>query len=64
MKKIIILDNSIGEIHVFSYDENIWEDAEHFLSENYNNEEEIFRESQCSWLITEKEDEPISITIH
>ncbi len=31
MSKIIILDFSLAETHIFSYDENIWENGEEFI---------------------------------
>jgi len=47
-KKIIILDFSTAEVHIFQYDENIWENGEHFLAENGLNE------TNCQWMIVNK----------
>jgi len=63
MRKIIILDQGSGEVHVFNYDNNIWESPECFLSENFSNEGRPFKESECSWMLTNSEQE-LSITIH
>ena len=42
-KKIIILDFSTAEVHVFPYDENVWDDGEDFIEdENYLTSTEKF----------------------
>ena len=63
MRKIIILDFSSVEVHVFNYDDNIWEDALHFLSEHFNNEGMPFTEANCQWMISNEEQE-LDIVIH
>jgi hypothetical protein len=59
MKKIIILDFSTSEVHVFNYDTNIYEEYEDFYTamddEGYN-----FTDSNCQCLITEN----LNIQIH
>lgn len=44
-QKIIIMDFSTGEVHIFSYDLNIWENGEHFLSEHYSEHGQPFKET-------------------
>jgi hypothetical protein len=56
-KKIIILDFSVGEVHIFPYDENIWEDGEDFLEGHYSEEGQTFKGSQCQWMIVDIEKE-------
>ncbi|MCB5972678.1 hypothetical protein LIT13_06615 [Flavobacterium psychrophilum] len=53
MKKIIILDFSTSEVHVFDFDEKKYKDGgEEFLIEH--NEEFGFKESQCQWMISKE----------
>jgi hypothetical protein len=63
MCKIIILDFSAVEVHVFNYDNNIWEDALEFLAAHFNNEGMPFTENNCQWMITE-ENQELDIVIH
>ena len=63
MKKIIILDNSTLEVHIYMYDENVWESPEDFINDKYSNDGITFKDSQCSWMLTQDEGE-LSITIH
>lgn len=50
MKKIIILDFESGEVLVYPYDENIWEDAEDFMS----SEEVDINHNNCQWMIVDE----------
>ena len=45
--KIIILDFSTAEVHVFSYDENVWNDGEDFLYDITENGDQSFTETNC-----------------
>ena len=36
--KIVIMDFATSEVHIFSYDPNIWELGEHFLTEHFSEE--------------------------
>lgn len=63
MGKIIILDFSVAEVHVFTYDHNIWESEEEFLSAHFNNNGAPFTENNCQWMITQ-EDQELDIVIH
>ena len=58
MKKIIILDFFTGEVHVYTYDENIWGDAVDFME----SEEINLNSNNCQWLVTA--DTELTITIH
>ena len=54
MKKIIILNFETAEVHVYDYDENVWEDCEEFMmSEN-------IRFNDCQWMLTDN----LKIEIH
>lgn len=57
MKKIIILDTTDSSVHVYNYDENIYEDGEHFLKEN---EQEFPHTLDCMWMVTDD----LNIQIH
>ena len=50
-QKIIILDYSTCEVHVFDYDDQKWESAEDFLNNHYSEHGNTFKESECSWMI-------------
>lgn len=54
IKKIIILDFSTAEVHVFTFDENIYSNDEIVDFFDAMNEEGDygFKESQCQWMIT------------
>ena len=47
-KKIIILDFSDNQVYIKEYDENIWSNAEEFLSETG------FNETNCQWMVVNK----------
>lgn len=49
MKKLIVLDFSSGEVNVFNYDENIYDDFENFAEENPEYE---LNPNDCQWMIT------------
>lgn len=63
MGKIVILDFSSAEVHVFSYDHKNWESEEDFLAKHNNNEGFPFSETNCQWMVTQKEQE-LDIVIH
>ena len=50
MKKIIILCFETGEVLVYPYDENVWEDAEDFMS----SEEIDLNTNMCQWMIVDE----------
>jgi len=54
--KIIILDFSTGEVHVYPYDINVWEDAIEFIE----CEEIGLNSNNCQWMTTDN----LSIQIH
>lgn len=60
IQKIIILDFSNGNVHVFDFDPNIYIDGEHFISENEKEGEIDFRLADCQWMITNS----LNIQIH
>jgi hypothetical protein len=60
MKKIIILDFSTGEVHIFPYDENIWEDGEDFIVDENENGSIALSLSNCQWMIVDN----LNIAIH
>lgn len=51
MKKIIVLNFLTKEVFILNYDENIWEDPEHFISESelLNN----VSHNHCQWMVVE-----------
>lgn len=55
MTKIIILDYSTCEIHVFDFDENQHESGEDFLINHHSEHGETFKLSQCEWMIVDLE---------
>lgn len=55
MKKIIILDYSTCEVHVFDYDDKIWENEEDFIMSHHSEHGNTFKESQCNWMIVDLE---------
>lgn len=63
MKKIIILNNASLEVHVFNYDENIWDSPEDFISEQFDSRGMPFKDTECSWMLSEEEGE-LTIVIH
>jgi hypothetical protein len=60
MKKIIILDFSTAEVHVFPYDENVWTDAEDFITDENENGSIALSLSNCQWMIVDD----LNIQIH
>ncbi len=50
--KITILDFSTGEVFIFPYDENIYEDAQDFFDSPYA-EEFGLQESNCQYMVSE-----------
>jgi len=56
MKKLIILDHSTQKVHVYNYDENIWESPEHFEIE----EGVPVLNSNCEWMLVNE----LHIQIH
>lgn len=55
-KKIIILDFRTTEVHVFSYDENVWEDCIEFIE----SEEINLNSNDCQWMVVDN----LKIEIH
>lgn len=49
MKKIIIMDFSTSEIHVFDYPEG--RIPEELLTEHYSEDGQTFKESHCNWMV-------------
>jgi hypothetical protein len=64
--KIVILDFSTGEVHIFPYDETIWESEEHFLKEHCSENGQTFKENQCQWMVVDMEvtEERLPLYIH
>jgi hypothetical protein len=60
MKKIVILDFSTAEVHVFSYDSNVWDSGEDFFAGLAETTEHNFSESNCQWMILDE----LKIQIH
>jgi len=50
--KIIILDFSTGEVFIFPYDENIYDNAEGFFDSAYCTEKGI-RETNCQYMVSD-----------
>jgi|LakMenEpi03Aug12_release.lakeMendotaPanAssembly.Ray.scaffolds.fasta_scaffold3613030_1 hypothetical protein len=50
MKKIIILDFKRGEVFVYNYDTDIWEDGEDFIE----SEEINLNSNDCQWMIVDE----------
>ena len=59
-KKIIILDFSTAEVHVFPYDKNIWDDGEDFIEDENENGDIALSLSNCQWMIVDD----LKIEIH
>ncbi len=55
MSKIIILDFTFAETHIFNYDENIWENAEEFIANHTD-----LDISNCNWMIVKE----LNLKIH
>lgn len=47
MKKLIILDFGTGEVHIYPYDENIWESPEDFTDEDGY----MIIDSNCQYMV-------------
>ena len=64
--KIVIMDFATSEVHIFSYNPNIWESGEDFLIAHFSEQGETFKESQCQWMIVdlEKTEDRLPIYIH
>lgn len=50
--KITILDFSTGEVFIFPYDENIYEDAQDFFDSEYCTERGI-TQSNCEYMVSD-----------
>jgi hypothetical protein len=59
MKKIIILDFSTTKVHVFLYDENVWDNTEDFFDSDYCIEKGI-KETNCQYMVVDD----LNIQIH
>jgi len=55
-KKIIILDFRTAEVHIFTYDQNIWENDIDFIE----SEEINLNSNDCQWMIVDD----LKIEIH
>jgi hypothetical protein len=55
MNKIVIMDFSTGEVHIFDYDPKVWESGEEFLIQQHSEHGSTFKESQCEWMIVDPE---------
>ena len=49
------MDFATSEVHIFSYDPNVWESGEHFLTKHFSEEGQPFKESKCQWMIIDLE---------
>lgn len=58
MSNIIILDFSTTEVHVFPYDNHVWESGEDFIAQDPY--ELGLKESNCQYMIVEE----LNIKIH
>lgn len=47
MKKIIILNFVTAEVHIYDYDEAVWEDCEEFMGQEDIN----LNPSDCEWMV-------------
>ena len=65
-QRIVIMDFATSEVHIFSYDPNVWESGEHFLIAHFSEQGNTFKESQCQWMIVdlEKTEDRLPIYIH
>ena len=65
-QKIIIMDFSTQEVHIFSYDPTEWENGETFVINHYSEQGQTFKESQCHWMIvdTDKTEGRLPLYIH
>lgn len=54
--KIIILNFETGEVHVYPYDENVWEDCEDFME----SEEVGLNSNTCQWMVVDE----VNIKVH
>ena len=55
-KKIIILDFRTAEVHIFPYNENVWEDCIEFIE----SEEINLNSNDCQWMVVDN----LKIEIH
>jgi hypothetical protein len=55
-QKIIILDYSTQEVHVFDFDMDKYQDGPNFLNNYHSEHGETFKESQCEWMIVDLKD--------
>lgn len=60
MKKIIIFDHSVSEVHIFEYNEEVWDDVVDFYDSVNDMFGTTFKDSQCSYMICDT----INLTIH
>ena len=49
MKKIIILNFETAEVHVYNYDEAVWEDCEEFMT----HEDIGLNPNHCQWMVVD-----------
>ena len=65
-QKIIIMDFASCEVHIFSYDPQVWESGEAFVIDHYSEYGQTFKESQCQWMIVDlhKTEERLPLYIH
>jgi hypothetical protein len=56
MKKLIVLDHGTREVHIYNYDENIWESPEDFTDEDGH----YLLDSNCEWMVVDE----LNIKVH
>lgn len=55
MIKIVILDYSTCEVHVFDFDLNQYKDGEDFLEHHFSEHGQTFKVDQCEWMVVDLE---------
>ena len=58
--KIIILDFSTPDVHIFDYDKNVYSDGEEFIERMNDLDELSCRVQDCQWMIVKD----LTIKIH
>lgn len=51
MKKLVVLDHGTQNVHIYIYDEKIWESPEDFTDEEGN----YILDSNCEWMLIDSE---------
>ncbi len=67
-RKLIVMDYSVGEVHIFSYERSSTEEEEvfDFLSQHHNEQGGSFKSSQINWMMVDmnKSEERLPLYIH